>query len=86
MKRKDGSRRSDYNIDLNKYILDILQDLEIGTPETIRKEISNKIGYKPHWLTIKRHLDDLERNNQVKKKFLLKGIKRNIRVYSIVTQ
>ena len=57
MKRVDGEPRSDYDLELDNLILDLLDEKNALSPYKIKEILNKRYSRKLGWITIKRHLD-----------------------------
>lgn len=76
-----AGRKPDYDIDT--YILDILREFSLLTPEYIRKQIKKKKLRTVGWETVKRHLETMKDDGRIGERLISKGDKRRIYVYYI---
>lgn len=82
MKRKDGEVRGDYDFKLDEIILDLLSE-KARNPYQIKERINETYGRKLGWVTIKRHLDYLEKNERVFIYYESDEGKKKSRIYKI---
>jgi len=68
------------NTEYRNRILDLINKMKYSTPEGIRLAYMKKFDYIS-WLTIKRHLELLTKDEIIEKVILSKGKKRSIYIY-----
>ena len=69
------------NVLYRNRIKEIVINLGFGTPERIRREYMKLFTETISWLTIKRHLERLYKENEIEKEMISKGKKRDIIIY-----
>ena len=82
MRRVDGGLRSDYDYELDEYILSLLSQ-EIMNAYRIKEKLNKMYSRKLGWITIDRHLKYLLKNNRIKIIYETEDGKKKIRVYQI---
>jgi len=71
------------DIEVEQSIPIALQNIRMGTQETIRKELFQLLGRKVSWHTVNSHLEMLVKKGTVQKRIISQGTRRTIAVFSI---
>ncbi len=71
------------DIEVEQSIPIALQNIRMGTQETIRKELFQLLGRKVSWHTVNNHLEMLVKKGTVQKRIISQGTRRTIAVFSI---
>lgn len=83
MRRKDGEPRQDYDFELDDLILDVIIEQKLTNAHRIRKALNKEYSRKLGWNTIKRHLDRLLEQKQIKIVYQSEEGKRVVKIYKI---
>jgi len=81
MKRKDGKPRMDYDRELDNLILDLLCEKRYLSVDRARTLLNDRYARKLGWLTIKRRMDVLLKNDKIKVFYETEEGKRKIVIY-----
>ena len=84
MKRLDGEKRADYNYELDVQIIYVIQEKKHLPTFRIAERIEKTFGRKYNWRTIRNHIDNLVKKEELKIIYQTEpDLKRSVKVYGI---